>query len=96
MVCGAHLIIKKLIITTWPFADFGKSEKLFKKALFIDPGYVYGYYELAMLYVKWGKLNDARTTFQKIVSMHVENEFRVQELQCQSEARKWLEDQGNK
>ncbi len=77
--------------TPWPFANFDRSEELFKKALSIDPGYIYGYYELAQLYIKWGKISEARQTFEKIVSMPVENEFYAQEIDCKSKAKKWLE-----
>jgi tetratricopeptide (TPR) repeat protein len=77
--------------TPWPFADFEKSEALFDKALSIDPQYVYGYYELAMLYVKWGKKTLARETFQKVISMPVEEEFEAQETQCKIEAKAWID-----
>ncbi len=77
--------------TPWPFANFEKSEELFKEGLSIDPGYVYGYYELAMLYVKWGKKDLARETFQKVISMPVEEEFAAQETQCKVEAKAWLD-----
>jgi tetratricopeptide (TPR) repeat protein len=77
--------------TPWPFSNFDKSETLFKEALSIDPGYVYGYYELAMLYVDWGKKDLANETFQKIVSMPVEPEFAAQETQCKIDAQKYLD-----
>ncbi len=76
--------------TPWPFANFGKAEGLFKKALEIDPNYVYGYYELAQLYLKWNKVKKARQIFEKIVSMPVEKEFFAQEKQNQTEAKEWL------
>ncbi len=78
--------------TPWPFADFEKSESLFKEALTIDPNYVYGYYELGMLYVKWGKKALAKETFQKIISMPVEETFEAQETQCKVEAKAWLDE----
>ena len=77
--------------TPWPFANFNRSERLFKKALLIDPNYIYGYYELAMLYVKWGKIKKAHQTFEKILSMTPEKEFYVQEMNCKKKAKEWLD-----
>jgi len=77
--------------TPWPFANFDRSEELFKKALSIDPGYIYGYYELAQLYIKWGKIKKVRQTFEKIASLPVEKEFYAQEMECKVKAKKWLD-----
>ncbi len=78
--------------TPWPFKNFGRSEELFLKATELDPGYVYAYYELAQLYLKWGKKEKAKETFEKISSMPVEKEFYAQETKNEEKAEKWLEE----
>ncbi len=78
--------------TPWPFANFGKSEELFKKALKIDPHYVYAYYELAQLYLKWHKEEKAKEVFQKMAKMKPEREFYAQEEENIEYAKKWLEE----
>ncbi len=78
--------------TPWPFANFGKSERLFLKAINLDPHYVYAYYELAKLYLKWGKKDKAREIFIEMSKMTPEKEFYVQEYQNIQFAKKWLEE----
>ncbi len=78
--------------TPWPFANFGKSERLFLKAINLDPHYVYAYYELAQLYLKWGKKDKAKEIFIKMSKMTPEKEFYVQEYQNIQFAKKWLEE----
>ncbi len=80
--------------TPWPFANFGRSEKLFLKAIELDPKYVYAYYELAKLYLKWGKKDKAREIFLKMSKMSPEKEFYVQESKNIEFAKKWLEENG--
>ncbi len=78
--------------TPWPFANFGKSEKFFEDAIQIDPHYIYAYYELAQLYLKWHKEKKARGIFKKMISMKPEKEFRVQEEKNIEYAKEWLKE----
>jgi tetratricopeptide (TPR) repeat protein len=78
--------------TPWPFANFGKSEKLFLEAIKLDPHYVYAYYELANLYLKWGKKKEAKKIFIEMSKMSPEKDFYAQESQNIQFAKKWLEE----
>ncbi|TYB95788.1 MAG: tetratricopeptide repeat protein [Kosmotoga sp.] len=82
--------------TPWPFRNYGKSEELLLKAINLDPDYINSYYELALLYEKWGKMDKAAEYFQKVLELPLEPEYEAQGKESKEEAEKWLKENGYK
>ncbi|ACR80137.1 MULTISPECIES: tetratricopeptide repeat protein [Kosmotoga] len=80
--------------TPWPFKDFEKSEELFMKAIRLDPKYVNAYLELAILYDKWKKYDNAARYYRKVVTMPLHPNFIKAGEKSKEEAKEWLEEHG--
>ena len=77
--------------TPWPFKNYSKSEYYLKKAIEIEPGYPNAYYELAILYEKMGRMDEAKKLYEKIVSMPPHPDWIAKSKETQAIAREWLE-----
>ena len=77
--------------TPWPFRSYNRSEYYLKKAIEIEPGYPNAYYELAILYEKMGRMDEAKKLYEKIVSMPPHPDWIAKSKETQAIARKWLE-----
>ncbi|MFW6119352.1 MAG: tetratricopeptide repeat protein [Petrotogales bacterium] len=82
--------------TPWPFRNYDKSEELLLKAINLDPDYINSYYELALLYEKWGKMDKASEYFEKILEMPIEPEYEAQGNETKEKADQWLKENGYK
>lgn len=82
--------------TPWPFKNYDKSEELLLKAINLDPDYINSYYELALLYEKWGKMDKAAEYFQKVLELPLEPEYEAQGKESKEEAEKWLKENSYK
>ncbi len=82
--------------TPWPFRNYGKSEELLLKAINLDPDYINSYYELALLYEKWGKMDKAAEYFETILEMPIEPEYKAQGKESKEKAEQWLKENGYK
>ncbi|MFO7882970.1 MAG: tetratricopeptide repeat protein [Kosmotogaceae bacterium] len=82
--------------TPWPFKNYDKSEELLLKSINLDPDYINAYYELALLYEKWGKIDKAAEYYETILEMPIQPEFEAQGKESKEEAEKWLKENGYK
>lgn len=73
-----------------------KAEKYFLDAIEIEPGYINSYYELALLYKKWGKKDKAIVYFEKVISMPLQKDYIVEGKESKENARNALEKMGVK
>jgi len=78
--------------TPWPFKNYKKAESYLKKAIEIDPRYVNAYYELAVLYEKMKRYDEARQLYEKILSMEPHPLFVAQGMETKETASKWIEE----
>lgn len=76
--------------TPWPYKNFKKSEKLLLESIELNPGYINGYYELAVLYAKDKKKDKAAELYQKIIEMELQSEYIAQGNESKKDAEKWL------
>lgn len=76
--------------TPWPYKNFKKSEKLLLESIELNPGYINGYYELAVLYAKDKKKDKAAELYRKIIEMELQSEYISQGNESKKDAEKWL------
>jgi tetratricopeptide (TPR) repeat protein len=82
--------------TPWPFKNYDKSEELLLKAINLEPDYINSYYELALLYENWGKMDKAAEYYEKILEMPIQPEFEAQGKESKENAETWLKENGYK
>lgn len=64
------------------------------KAIRLDPKYVNSYLELAILYDKWKRYDDAAKYYRKVVTMPLHPKFIKAGEESKEKAKKWLEEHG--
>lgn len=78
--------------TPWPYKSFKKSEKLLLESIELNPDYINGYYELAVLYEKDKKKDNAADLYKKILEMELQPEYIAQGNESKDIAKDWLEE----
>lgn len=85
-----YAMARKYKEAPWPYGSAKKAETLLKKAISLNPEYLFSHMDLGLLYDKQGKDYEAKLCFEKLLLLSGDPDFKVENEIAKETAFKWL------